>query len=258
MSDPTTFNEAPCQIHKTPKLGRLTFHTSRLLDFASEKELVAQTGHRLDDWPLVIAKELLDNCLDACEEEAIAPEIRVGVDRDGITVADNGPGLPASTLDGVLDFSVRTSSRLGYIGPTRGAQGNALKTVLMMPFVLSGDERRGRVDIGCNGDLHQIAVTVDQIRQEPVLTREAHPDETCKKGTSVRIYWPSGRRPLLVEAGERILQVLSDFAWLNPHLSLCASVLGAVREFKATDPAWRKWLPRDPTSAHWYKPNARE
>jgi hypothetical protein len=30
-------------------------------------KLVAQIGHDTDDWPLVIAKELVDNALDACE-----------------------------------------------------------------------------------------------------------------------------------------------------------------------------------------------
>ena len=27
---------------------------------------------------------------------------------------------------------------------------------------------------------------------------------------------------------------------------------GEQEEIKATDPAWRKWLPCDPTPAHWY------
>jgi hypothetical protein len=36
-----------------PILERATFRTSRLLDFASEKELAAQTGHRREAWPLV-------------------------------------------------------------------------------------------------------------------------------------------------------------------------------------------------------------
>ena len=58
-----------------PRLDRTTFTTSRLLDFCSEKELTAQTGHDVDDWPLVIVKELVDNALDACEEAGIAPEI---------------------------------------------------------------------------------------------------------------------------------------------------------------------------------------
>jgi hypothetical protein len=80
----------------TPKrLSRTTFVTSRLLDFASEKELIAQTGHDVDDWPLVIAKELFDNALDAGEETGIAPAITVKVNRAGITVSDNGRARPA-------------------------------------------------------------------------------------------------------------------------------------------------------------------
>jgi hypothetical protein len=74
---------------------RQTFVTSRLLDFFSEKELVAQIGHSKADWPLVAIKELLDNALDACEEAGIAPEITVTVAENSLSVQDNGPGLPA-------------------------------------------------------------------------------------------------------------------------------------------------------------------
>jgi DNA topoisomerase VI subunit B len=49
-------------------LSRTTFSTSRLLEFCSQKELTAQTGHEPNDWPLVILKELIDNALDAAEE----------------------------------------------------------------------------------------------------------------------------------------------------------------------------------------------
>jgi hypothetical protein len=96
-------------------LTRATFKTSRLLDFCSEKELVAQTGHRPAQWPLVVLKELTDNGLDGCEEAGIAPEIAITVDKTGIMVADNGPGIPAETVKGVLDFSVRVSSREAYV-----------------------------------------------------------------------------------------------------------------------------------------------
>jgi len=41
-----------------------TFRTSRLLDFASERELTAQIGHPAEYWPRVVVKELLDNSLD--------------------------------------------------------------------------------------------------------------------------------------------------------------------------------------------------
>src|SRR5829696_1455916 len=133
------------------QLQRTTFSTSRLLDFASIRELQAQTGHEVGEWPLVILKELLDNAIDACEEAGIAPVIEVEVDDDGILVSDNGSGLPASTIEGVLDFSIRVSSREAYVSPTRGAQGNALKTIVAMPFVLS-DGERGEVEIAARGE----------------------------------------------------------------------------------------------------------
>ena len=130
---------------KTPVLERTTFRTSRLLDFASEKELVAQTGHRREAWPLVILKELVDNGVDACEEAGIAPAITVTVDQSGITVADNGPGIPAETDRGHPRLHrPGQSSREAYVSPTRGAQGNALKTIVAMPFVLDGERGRDR------------------------------------------------------------------------------------------------------------------
>src|SRR5262245_25412685 len=113
-----------------PRLERAVFRTSRLLDFCSGKELIAQTGHQPDAWPLVALKELVDNALDACEDARVAPEIAVQVDKDTITVSDNGPGIPPEAVSGVRDFSVRVSSREAYVSPTRGAQGNALKTIV--------------------------------------------------------------------------------------------------------------------------------
>ena len=49
-----------------PSLFRHVFTTSRLAVFCSEKELINQTGHDSDEWPLVVLKELIDNALDAC------------------------------------------------------------------------------------------------------------------------------------------------------------------------------------------------
>src|SRR5262249_42589110 len=135
-----------------PRLERTTFRTSRLLDFCSRKELIAQTGHDAADWPLVVLKELADNGLDACEDEGIPPQVAITVDDRGILVTDNGPGIPPETVEAVLNFDVRVSSREAYVSPCRGAQGNALKTILAMPFVLDGE--CGRVEIAARGVRH--------------------------------------------------------------------------------------------------------
>jgi hypothetical protein len=78
----------------------------------------------VSDWPLVV-KELIDNALEACEETGVAPVISVTVNEAGIEVLDNGPALPADTTKGVLDYTVRVSSREGNVSQTRGAPANA-------------------------------------------------------------------------------------------------------------------------------------
>src|SRR5262249_49425118 len=118
-----------------------------------------------EQWPLVVLKELVDNALDACEEANIAPALKVVVDGDAITIADNGPGMAPETVKSLLDFSVRVSSREAYASPTRGAQGNALKTLVAMPFALSGST--GVTTIVARGVRHTITFTVDSLRQEP-------------------------------------------------------------------------------------------
>jgi hypothetical protein len=125
------------------KLTRVAFRVSRLMEFCTKRELQNQTGHSVYEWPLVVAKELIDNALDHCEETEVAPVIDVTVDAGLITVADNGDGFDTDTIDAILDYSVRVSSREAYVSPTRGAQGNALKTILAMGYVLDR-EHAGR------------------------------------------------------------------------------------------------------------------
>jgi DNA topoisomerase VI subunit B len=262
---------------KQASLTRTTFQTSRLLDFCSEKELIAQTGHRPAQWPLVVLKELTDNALDGCEEAGNAPEITITVDKTGITVADNGPGIPAETLKGVLDFSVRVSSREAYVSPTRGAQGNALKTIVAMPFVLDG--RRGRIEIEACGIHHIINLEVDQVHQEPVIHHEQGKSK-IRNGTMVRVPWRNlakvkfdeetnfdeeiddGESPAegansprsIPNAKSRFLQIAADYTWLNPNAAITVEWFGERTSITATDLAWSKWRPSEPTSPHWYTP----
>ena len=244
--------------HKTTRqraaratLERTTFRTSRILDFVSEKELVAQIGHAREAWPIVILKELIDNAIDACEEAGIPPVVAVTVDDRGIIVEDNGPGLPADVIEDVLDFGVRVSSREAYVSPTRGAQGNALKTIVGMPFVLDG--HRGRTVIEALGIQHTIELGVDRIRQQPTVDHRVEPGDVTT-GTRVTVEWPDSGCSILAAAMPRFLQLAAAYTWLNPHLGLRVTTPEGVMRARSTDPAWTKWRPSDPTSAHWYAP----
>ena len=169
-------------------LHRATFTTSRLLEYFSEKELTLQTGHEPDRWPEVLPKELVDNALDAAEDAGTPPEVAETITPQALTVEDNGPGIPPTTVAGLLDFNVRTSSKDAYISPSRGQQGNALKTVLAIPYVASGGVK-GAVTIETQGTAHQIVVTVDKIAQAPDLAHGT--TAICKEpGTRVTVQWP--------------------------------------------------------------------
>lgn len=246
---------------------RETFRTSRVMDFFNEKELVTQTGHARTEWPLVIVKELIDNALDAGDEADIAPVIEVTADAAGIAVRDNGPGLPEATLQGALDFSVRVSNRESYVAPDRGAQGNALKTLLPMPNVL--DPGSGKFIVEAHGKRHEIACGADPISQQPVI-HDVTTDQPTR-GTLVRLewaprqdqgyaLWPFGDPSLWTEGlapvGEyagRVRALVEGFALFNPHATIRLDWFGERIVWEATRPRWEKWKPCQPTSAHWYE-----
>ncbi len=233
------------------------------MEFCNRRELVNQTGHEVMEWPEVVLKELADNALDACEEAEIAPVISIEVKRASIVVKDNGPGIPAKTIDGILDYTTRISSREAYVSPTRGAQGNAIKTVLAMAYVLNqhrGEEASGETIIEADGLAHHIAFAVDHIKQEPKIEHTTKPSPVVR-GTKVTVKLPTfpyyGKEVDLIEYDkEDFLQLAESYAWLNPHLSLRVIWNGESKiDIKASNPTWSKWLPSWPTSAHWYDPS---
>jgi hypothetical protein len=179
----------------------------------------------------VVLKELIDNALDACEDAGAAPVIHVEVSDAEIAVFDNGPGIAPETVVGILDYNTRTSSCEAYCSPTRGAQGNALKTLLGMPFALDGE--RGETTIESQGVAHRITFSIDPIRQEPRLVRVGE-DGSVKSGTRVAVSWPISANSTLDDAQAAFLRIAEGYTWVNPHLTL-------------------KWWRSDPTSPHWYE-----
>jgi DNA topoisomerase VI subunit B len=241
------------------KLTRVAFRVSRLMEFCTQRELQNQTGHAVYDWPLVVLKELMDNALDACEEAEVAPVISVGVDVSAglITIEDNAGGIEAGTIKSILDYTIRVSSREAYVSPTRGAQGNALKTILAMGYVLDrkgvgkDTDAVGMTIIETRGVEHRIEFRVDHINNQPKIGHTTAPS-SIRTGTKITVNWPA-RLELLHYAEARFKQLAEAYVWFNPHLTLRGVWNGdQFVNVTATNPSWEKWRPRNPTSPHWY------
>jgi DNA topoisomerase VI subunit B len=258
-------------------LERETFTLPRLMEHFTKEELSKRIGHPKHLWPLALLKELVDNALDEVEVGCMGgvPRVTVLVERDALTVRDNGRGLPADVLLRTLDFSSRTSSKLGYVSLTRGQLGNALQTVYAAPFVVDG--KQGRLEVAAHGVLHRITIGLDRIAQAPRLEIAREPSEVTV-GTFLKLHWPgiagflggegdadSYRAddddddddeedddeddddedvPAVITA-DRLLRAYATF---NPHVSF---VLGADK-WPAADHSWEKFQPDHPTSPHWY------
>jgi hypothetical protein len=108
---------------------RETLERSLAGEYFSHQGLYTLTGLSPSKWDSAILKELLDNALDAlndCDHKRVEIEF----DEEHLTVFDSGPGISTETLESVHDFNIYVSSKHDFRTPTRGAQGNALKTVI--------------------------------------------------------------------------------------------------------------------------------
>jgi len=185
--NPTSNQSIPTTpLRSVATLQRETFTVSRSMEFFSEKELVAQIGFTKRDWPIALLKELLDNALDACEGAGIPPKIIVELQEDALIVTDNGPGLPLGVLERSLDYSTRVSDKVGYVSPSRGQQGNALKTLFAAAFVATGE---GRIEVQTATYRCEIRITLDQIAQVPCLELIDIGPSNVKNGTSITLHW---------------------------------------------------------------------
>lgn len=238
-------------------LDRQVFETSRTLEFFSRKELQMQIGHDLHVWPIALLKELIDNALDACERTDRPAEICVRYDDDSLIIEDNGPGIPPHVVERSLDYMTRTSDKNHYVAPTRGQLGNALKCIYAAPFVASNSVQ-SKIAIHAGDTLHTITVSVDPIRQAPIIEHDQI-RTIVKTGTFIKLHWPGVASYL---SGEKFVgfynsppiaaQLVRDYAMFNPHVRFGLHDGYAGDTFAPTDVNWRKWLTNSPTSPHWY------
>ena len=114
----------------------------------------------------------------------MSPDIHVVVTENELRVEDNGPGLPDFIIEKAADFSVRVSDKSAYVSPSRGQQGNALKTLFAAPCVLG--DGSGQVRVESLGKHRTIDVRLDPIDQCPHITTIEEPG-FVKTGTSIAL-----------------------------------------------------------------------
>jgi DNA topoisomerase VI subunit B len=236
------------------KLERTTFETSRAGEYFDSRQLSALTGVAPNQFASVILKESIDNGLDACEMEGVPPKIDIEVRTDQgaiyLTISDNGPGIPPEVVRKILDYNVRVSDKAAYRSPTRGAQGNAMKSIISIPYTLGSREP---VIIRARGVRHEMAPSVDPAGHVH-FDYSSSPEVT--EGTTISLVIPardsSGGTTQELDA----LHWVRSFAAFNPHATLCyqANDGGAklAEIYKSTRTDIKKYIPTQPTSPHWY------
>jgi hypothetical protein len=208
---------------------RKVFSTPKLAEFATRPGLTTRVGVSSDWWPEVALKELADNAIDDAETHGLPPVVRVTIEDQAVIVQDQGRGVDPDVVARIFDYDRQTSSREAYVEPTRGAQGNALQTILAMPFVLSGDH--GELVIDSRGVRHDLSFTIDPVTMQPVIEHARSPSDVTT-GTRVTVKWSSSL------AGDRLsLELLAErFAYFNPHLEIRINDAGIA----ASDPPLEK------------------
>ena len=246
------------EMNNKEKLKRTTFETSRELEYFTEKEIEMQIGYGKEWWPIALIKELIDNSLDACETTNIPPQIEVDIETGWFSVRDNGPGLPAKLIKKSLNYMKRVSDKTFYVSPSRGQMGNALKVVWAAPYIENGE--KGEIEVWTKGKYHKITVTLDRIKQEPVIEHLSEESDFIKKGTLFKIYGFDSNVILKPESEDfykvppQISKVIEAYSAFNPHARFILKIHdNKDKIYEPTNLEWNKWKPSNPTSAHWYE-----
>jgi len=240
------------------KMERMLFETSRAAEYFSTDELAKQTGQEAEYFGDVVVKELADNALDAAEAAGVAPRVEIGYRHRGsslveLSVADNGPGIPPKAVESILDFTTRTSDKAHYRSPTRGAQGNALKTLVGMPHALGSAEP---VVVEARESRHVIKATVDSAGEPRVMRKVKESDRSV--GTKVSVPLPHEHISFDPSYWAAAISLFNPHAFVKLESSGEGSNHGeskggdSVQIYKPTVPALAKYRPTDPTSPHWY------
>jgi hypothetical protein len=245
----------------------------RELDYIELHWLEKITGRPSHDWDIYIVKELLDNALDADElwarkegkEITLDIELVYNHQREldiyslDIAVTNNAP-FPTDSLPSIFDFTSYASSKSHYKYPSRGQQGNALKTLLGIPYALRrefyGDYNNLRkpLEIETSNQSFDVSLDIDEYEQRVSLVLPPPVSLNHSDKTSISV-----RMDRFVQEKERttndLLMFARRFALLNPHVSFRWRVHNSGERSQWDFERDKSWSGRfnDTAPVHWYE-----
>lgn len=246
------------------------FDRKRDFDYLQIHWLEKTTGQPSHNWDLYILKELLDNALDGDERKELVPYITAVLHYRHNTILDlhsleisvtNQASFPLDQIPDIFSLTSYASDKSHINHPQRGQQGNALKTILGIPYALRHhfygdyDSIRRPFIIETGSQAHTISLTIDELRQQVQLAPpEVRPLRQPRQGTRVQV----GIDRFVQEHPRTIANLhawAQRFALANPHATFDWRIRIGSEEASWTFDADSEWNGRFHATApvHWYE-----
>lgn len=252
------------------------FSFNREFDFVRLDGLRRATGRPPHDWDIYIVKELIDNALDADDamwrdESTRLPTIQINIEYIRVpecrtaqlfVQVSNNASFPIEQIPSIFATQWYTSRKAFIKGLTRGALGNALKTLLGIPYALrnrvAGDwaPELKPLSILSRGKEYLPRYAVDSLSQSIRFEYEERKGKNLA-GTVISIGLDHFEQEIPRTMAE-IQQVAAHYHLCNPHayFSWKVEIEGyeSIIEYPG-DSNWRgKFRGRAPVQ--WYSPAA--
>lgn len=252
------------------------FSFNREFDFVRLDGLRRATGQPAHEWDIYIVKELIDNALDADEslwqhDVTQLPVQHIRIEYISIPERQsqqlfiqvtNKALFPVSKIEGIFATNSYTSRKAFFKGLMRGALGNALKTLLGIPYALrhrvasDWNPELKPLSIRCNGMEYLPRYMIDSTAQ--TISFECL-EKPCKfmEGTAIRV----GVDHFVQEIPrtlDQIQNLAEKYHLCNPHtqFSWTVEIEGQnwTKEYLA-DASWVSKF-RGIAPVQWYSPTA--
>lgn len=238
---------------------------NRIMEYFTIDGLVKMTGIESDKFDIYILKELIDNALDACELTDKPPNISIEINSDlflkgqeceyakegiiHIKVKDEGPGISKEILKEITNFQRFGGTKYFVKKPSRGAQGNALMTILGIPAILAIElgEETPSIKITTKRWIHIWKIKINKVLEKIEVEKKTR-RVNFTRGTCIEIALPWN---VWIEE-KRYNKVIESFAMWNPHTRIEYQCNGKKRIFERSIQKIDKYSRAGFGSVHWY------